>query len=71
MASPLLAVPEVSTSGVNVSGLFIAEHSEVETAGAVEREGEREREGRKKAGPDKSTLFLIQQSTHKKNERVR
>jgi hypothetical protein len=31
-------VQQVSTSGVNVSCLFIAEHSEVETAGAVERE---------------------------------
>ena len=31
---------QVCTSGVNVSWLFIAEHSEVETAGAAERERE-------------------------------
>ena len=35
---------QVSTSGVNVSWLFIAEHSEVEKAGAVERARGRERE---------------------------
>jgi hypothetical protein len=35
-------VQQVSTSGGNVSWLFIAEHSDVETAGAVERERERE-----------------------------
>ena len=42
-------VVEVTTLGVNVSWIFIAEHSEVETAGVVET---REREGESKtAGP--------------------
>ena len=36
---------QVSISGVNVSWLFIADHSELETAGVVERES------RKTAGP--------------------
>ena len=31
---------QVSTSGENVSWLFIAEHSKMETAGAVERESQ-------------------------------
>ena len=43
----------VSTSGVNVSWFFIAEHSEVETAGVVEWEREGEGQG--------STLKLKQQ----------
>jgi pyridoxine 5'-phosphate synthase PdxJ len=34
----ITVVEEVSTSGVNVSWFFIADHSELETAGAVERE---------------------------------
>jgi hypothetical protein len=33
----LLRVQQISTSGVNVSWLFIATHSEVETAGAGEK----------------------------------
>ena len=39
---------QVSTLGVNVSWLFIVDHSELETAGAVARES-------KTAGPDKIT----------------
>ena len=39
----LQRVQQVSTSGVIVSWLFIAKHSEVETTGVVERERERER----------------------------
>jgi hypothetical protein len=35
-------VQQVSTSGVNGSWFFIAEHSEVKTAGTVKRERERE-----------------------------
>jgi hypothetical protein len=37
-------VQQAITSGVNLSWLFIAEHSKVKTEGAVERERERERE---------------------------
>jgi hypothetical protein len=46
---------QVSTSGVNVSWLFITNHSVGETAGAVarEREKHREREGRKQQIRDK------------------
>ena len=38
----IITMQQVSTSGVNVGWLFIVRHSEYETAGAVERERDRE-----------------------------
>jgi valyl-tRNA synthetase len=48
-------VQQVSTSGVNVSWVFIAEHSEVKTAVAVEKERERERERKRDRGRETKT----------------